>query len=78
MSDVWTPAVRPGDWTPGPGHDYQCEWGRTINVDLGWGAEEIMVSNEECRCAVRAYQRDPFPGALEEPWPGGMEDDEFC
>jgi hypothetical protein len=54
-----------------PGHDAQCEWGQRCPIDMGGLPPEYAV-REDCKCAVRAYQRDPLPG-VEEP-PDAQED----
>jgi hypothetical protein len=50
-----------------PGHDEQCEWGSSHKVDLGGLGIRLLPAREDCKCAVRAYQRDPLPEAMREP-----------
>jgi hypothetical protein len=49
-----------------PGHDTACEFGKTELLDYG-GLPGVPAAREDCECAVRAYERDPLPGAEREP-----------
>jgi hypothetical protein len=43
-----------------PGHDSQCEWGTLSSYHMGGLAPKPYIK-EECKCATRAYERDPLP-----------------